>query len=153
MLGLGERDCAFMTGLRALEELRLSGGSVESLAGIEGLKRLRHVKLDHCAKLADISALAELPALEKLHVEKCRQLRDFAFLANAPALKDLFVSELDSIDFVRKSKQLQALKFWDLADGNIEPALHAASLKKLDFFPDRKHYTHTKAEANAQLGK
>ena len=151
--GLGEADCAFMAALTALEQLRVSGGTVASLHGIEGLPRLAEVKLDHCAKLADAKALARLSALAHLHVEKCKLLRDFSWLVGADALDDLFVSELDSIAFVPRMKALRALKFWDLADGDVEPALACATLRKIDFFPDRRHYTRTKAEAVAALAQ
>jgi internalin A len=103
--------------------------------------------------LTDASALAKLKSLKKLHVEKCKHLRDFSFLAGASELEELFVSELDSIAFVPKLKHLKLLKFWDLADGNVAPALDAPALAKVDLYPDRKHYTHTKAEINAQLAR
>lgn len=151
--GLGEADCSLLAGLAALERLRVSGGTVASLHGVEGLERLAEVKLDHCAKLADATALAQLPALRRLHVEKCKLLHDFSWLAGAEALDDLFVSELDSIAFVPKMKGLRALKFWDLADGDVEPALASGTLRKIDFFPDRKHYTRTKAQAVAALAE
>ena len=149
---LNEKDCRFAQGLASLEVLRLTGGSVESLHGIEGLAHLQLVRLGHCASLKDATALAKLTSLVELSSEKCKYLRDFSFLAGAPRLEKLFVSELDSLAFVPTLKHLTFLKFWDLADGNVAPALDAPALEKVDLYPDRKHYTHTKAEVNAVLG-
>jgi len=151
LTSLSEKDCSILSELVALEELRLSGGKVESLRGIEGLTKLRSVKVDYCSKLSDISAVKSLPRLTSLHVEKCKALQDFSFLAGVDSLERLFVSELDSIAFVPKMKRLGFLKFWDLRDGDVAPALQSKSLKQIDFFPNRRHYSHTKAAANAVL--
>ena len=148
---LNDEDCSFAEGLASLEVLRLTGGSVKSLHGIESLSHLHTVRLGHCSSLTDVTALAKLTSLVELSSEKCKYLRDFSLLSGAPKLEKLFVSELESIAFVPTLKHLKFLKFWDLADGNVAPALDAPALEKVDLYPDRKHYTHTKAEINALL--
>ncbi|WP_445367696.1 hypothetical protein ACH5Y9_22825 [Methylomonas sp. BW4-1] len=149
---LSVKDCSFLEGLNSLKELRLSGGSVESMSGIEKLTSLVDVKIDHCSKLNDISSLGKLNSLTTLHVEKCKLLNDFSFLSNNKSIENLFVSDLDSISFVASMERIKSLRFWNLKDGDISPVLKTKSLISVDFYPDKKHYSHTKAEIKSLMG-
>jgi len=150
---LNNKDCSFLEGLASLKQFRISGGAVETLSGAEALQNLIDVRIDHCAKLKDISALGELKHLAILHVEKCKSLTDYSFLAGNDSIENLFASDLDSISFVANMKRIRLLKFWNVKDGDLTPALKSKSLKKVDFYPEKKHYNHTKAELNALLAQ
>ncbi|PSL47543.1 internalin A [Chitinophaga niastensis] len=150
---LSQDDCSILTGLTHLKELRLSGGSFTSLSGIEGAPDLQDVNLNYCTKLTDITAIRKLAQLNKLQIEKCKNLTDFPFLANNDVIKELFISELHTLSFVPSMKKLEKLKFWDLKDGDISPVLKSKSLKEVDFYPSKKHYSHTKEEIKQLLKK
>ncbi|AIY42715.1 Internalin-like protein [Collimonas arenae] len=148
---LSNNDCFLLEGLTSLRELRLSGGTVKTLSGIEMLSKLIDVKIDHCSKLEDISSIGKLKNLENLYIEKCKLLNDFSFLSSNNSIERLFLSDLDSISFIAGMKKLNFLKFWNLKDGDLNPVLKVKSLKMVDFYPDKKHYSHTKSEINNLL--
>ncbi|QDE89136.1 hypothetical protein BHS06_09300 [Myxococcus xanthus] len=146
-------DCEFLSGLSTLQELRISGGSIERLAGIEALDKLTSIQIQHSPKMLDISAINALKSLKTLHIEKCSQLRDYGFLSNNNTLEDVFISELDSVSFAPDMEQLNSLQFWDLKDGDMSPLLASKSLKEVYFHPKKKHYSHSLKEINAAFGK
>lgn len=146
MRSLKTRDCAPLEGLVALRELWLILGTVQTLSGIELLQNLVDVTLAHSPKLVDASALATLKRLANLHVEKCKRLTDYSFLSGADGIEDLFISDVDSLSFVPKMKRLRKLKFWNLKDGDITPVSQSKSLKDVYFYPEKRHYSHTRAE-------
>lgn len=150
---ISDRDCDFLSGLAALKDLRLSGGAVQSLSGVEDLSNLCDVKIDHCPKLEDASALGELRGLMTLHIEKCKNLVDFSFLEKNDSIENLFVSDLNSISFISSMKKVRTLRFWNLVDGDLSPALAAKSLQAVDFYPNKKHYSQSKEEINILLSQ
>ena len=64
--GGGPRDLSFLKNLATLEQLQISGGSVESLDDFAGLKRLKRLKLHWFPKLKCYETLRTLKTLEKL---------------------------------------------------------------------------------------
>lgn len=134
-------DCRFLSTL-ALQELRISGGQMQSLKGLEKLAQLRSLELDHSSKLTDISSINDAVRLEQLSIEKCKYLTDFAFLAQHPRLDKIFISELESLGFVTGMRHLSSIRFWDVKDGDLTPLLQSETLRHVDFYPQRKSYSH-----------
>lgn len=145
------KDAAFLSGLTGLRKLRISGGRMEQLSGIETLGQLASLRIDHCPALLDIRTVNALPRLATLYVEKCARLRDCAFLADNQTIEALFVSELDSAAFAPRMRKLASLKFWDLKDGDLRPLAASTTLKDVHFHPRKRHYTHSVDELNALL--
>ncbi|TVY02057.1 leucine-rich repeat domain-containing protein [Cohnella terricola] len=152
--GFSEMDCTILSGFKRLESLYLSGGNIESLNGIENLQNLLVINLSYCAKLSDIKPVLTLQKLHTLHVEKCKRVNDIVVTDDNHSLENVFVSELESLLFIEKLKNLKKLKFWDLKDGNILPVLEKSPpLEEVDFFPNKKHYSHKKEQIEAILNK
>lgn len=133
-----------------LRLLRLSGGSLESLQGLEKCQSLRELGISHCSKMSSIEVLRDL-GLVKLSVEKCKLLRDYSVLSDHPSMEELFVSELDSLAFVTSMRKIERIKFWSVSDGDLSPLLASSTLKAVDFYPQKKHYTHTNDQINSLL--
>ncbi len=152
LTGLKNTNLSFLDA-PGVTTLRISGGSISTLDGLDRLKQLDYLNIDHCSKLNDISAINGLAHLRRLAIEKCKGLTDFSLLARQESLEHVFISSLDSVAFVPAMKSLKAFKFWDLKDGNLNPLLAAAGLEQVDFFPQKKHYTHTRPEVEQCLKK
>jgi internalin A len=150
---LNHENCSFFDGLHSLKELRLSGGTIKTLSGIEKAVNLMDVKMDHCSKLHDISSLSALKNLKNVHIEKCKLVTDFSCLTDNTTITHLFASTIDSISFVPTMPQLTSLHFWDLTDGDLNPLLETKLLKEVDFYPNKKHYSYTREEINSLLEK
>lgn len=153
LVAVKNQDCRFLSRLTALQELRISGGSIERLTGIERLDKLASIQIQHSPKMLDISAINALKSLKTLHVEKCSQLRDYGFLSENKTLEDVFISELESVSFTPKMEHLSTLQFWDLKDGDMSPLLASKSLKEVYFHPKKKHYSHSLKDINATFVK
>lgn len=150
LAGIKNKDLTFLLAPK-LETLRVSGGNLESFEGLQTSKILGDVEIGHCAKLIDISQLSELTGLKKLSIEKCKHVRDYSFLSGNNTLETFFASELDSLSFIPSLKKIQSVKFWEVKGGDLQPLLDSKTLKRVDFFPQKKNYTHTKEEINNLL--
>jgi len=135
-------DCTHLKGLKELREFRISG-AIKNLEGIESLIKLTDFKVSYSSKLTDAKSLTSLSNLEKLHLEKCKLLTDFSFLKGNTSIKELFIDNLDSLEFVATMPNLEKINFWFCKDGNMKPLLESKSLKQINFYPNKKHYTHT----------
>ncbi|SFB98678.1 internalin A [Algibacter lectus] len=157
IFSLNVPNCEILSELTALEMLRLTRGNFTTLKGIENLKRVTRIDVAYNSKLTDAKALAVLPSLEKLHIEKCKLLTDFSFLKGNTSIKELFIDSLDSLEFVSTMPNLEKINFWFCKDGNMKPLLESKSLKQINFYPNKKHYTHTIEEiielTGAQRGR
>lgn len=131
--------------LRNLEILHIYGSKIQNLDGVEKLS-IRELSLARNNKLDDIHKINEVSSLENLEIECCKKLLDFSFLKGNPNIKDLFIDKLDSIDFVESMPNLKKINFWNCKDGNMTPLLKSQSLEDVNFYPNKRHYTHTLKE-------
>lgn len=148
LVSIKNTDCSFISSLPNLKNLRISSTRMKSLTGVEPLDKLEALKLNYCPDLIDISSINKLKKLSSLHIEKCKNLNNFSFLKNNDSINDLFLSNADSLEFIPTMKHIKSLKFWDLKDGNLNFLLKSPSLERVDFYPQKKHYTHKKDEIN-----
>ncbi len=146
-------DCRFFSSLDKLKRVRISSTKITTLAGITAAPALQSLSLTYSPNLTDITEVNELAQLSTLYVEKCKELKDFAFLAKNRAIEELFLADLDSVAFVPGMAALKRMKFWNLVDGNMAPLLNSSTLQEVDFYPMKKHYSHSKEAINAQLAK
>ena len=144
-------DCKFISELKDLEEIRISGGRVTSLSGIENLHQLKLIRLDHCPSLIDISSICNLDKIFYLYVETCKRLSNFSCLKENINIEELFISNIDSIDFIPTMKKIKFFKSWEVKDGNLAPLLESSSLEKVDIYPQKRNYTHRVSEINNLL--
>ncbi|WP_145501656.1 leucine-rich repeat domain-containing protein [Yersinia similis] len=141
-------DCKFISLLSELKILRISSARIDNLSGIEMLDKLEVIKLSHCPDLTDISSVGKLKELSELYVEKCKEINSFEFLNENNTINELFLSTVNSLSFIPTMKCIKYLKFWELKDGDLNYLLKSPSLEKVDFYPQKKHYTHKKEEIN-----
>jgi len=131
--------------LRNLEILHIYGSKIQNLDGVEKLS-IRELSLARNNKLDDIHKINEVSSLENLEIECCKKLLDFSFLKGNSYIEDLFIDKLDSIDFVESMPNLKKINFWNCKDGNMTPLLKSQSLEDVNFYPNKRHYTHTLKE-------
>ena len=131
--------------LRNLEILHIYGSKIQNLDGVEKLS-IRELSLARNNKLDDIHKINEVSSLENLEIECCTKLVDFSFLKDNYYIEDLCIDKLDSIDFVESMPNLKKINFWNCKDGNMTPLLKSQSLEDVNFYPNKRHYTHTLKE-------
>ena len=131
--------------LQKMERLHIYSSQIQSLDGVERLP-IRELCLAKNNKLEDIHKINEVSSLESLQIEGCKRLENFTFLKGNPNIEDLFIDKLDSIDFVEFMPHLKKINFWNCKDGNMTPLLRSQSLEVVNFYPNKKHYTHTLKE-------
>lgn len=131
--------------LRNLEILHIYGSKIQNLDGVEKLS-ISELSLARNNKLDDIHKINEVSSLENLEIECCKKLLDFSFLKGNSNIEDLFIDKLDSIDFVESMPNLKKINFWNCKDGNMTPLLKSQSLEDVNFYPNKRHYTHTLKE-------
>ena len=133
--------------LRNLQILHIYSSQIRSLDGIEKLP-IKELCLAINNKLEDIHKINEISTLERLDIELCKMLTDFTFLRGNPYIQDLLIDKPDSIDFIMSMPNLKKINFWNCKDGNMNPLLQSQSLEIINFYPNKKHYTHTIEEIN-----
>jgi internalin A len=143
IISLSEVNLKLLNGLDNLEILRLTRGDFTSLSGIENLKRLRRIDLAYVSKLRDVEQITTLPNLKKLHIEKCKLLDNFSFLSGNESIEELFIDNLESLDFILSLKNLKKINFWYCKNGDMTPLLKSKSLEQVNFYPNKKKYSHT----------
>lgn len=145
IFSLKTKDCSYLNGLNWLEMLRFAKGTFLSLNGIENFK-LKRLDINYHSEVENIDAIMDLHELEILNIEKCKKLCDYSFLAGNKSIKELFIDDLDTLSFVPSMKKLEKINFWNCKDGNMKYLLESKSLKEINFYPNKKHYTHTLEE-------
>lgn len=138
-------DLENVSNLQKIERLHIYSSQIQSLDGVERLP-IRELCLAKNNKLEDIHKINEVSSLESLQIEGCKRLENFTFLKGNPNIEDLFIDKLDSIDFVEFMPNLKKINFWNCKDGNMNPLLRSQSLEVVNFYPNKKHYTHTLKE-------
>jgi len=124
-----------------LRILHIYSSKIQSIEGIENLP-IEELSLVRNTYLKDIQTLKQLTFLKELSIEKCKFLTDFSFLGNT-SIKELFIDDLNSIKFISSMIGLKKINFWNCKDGDMTPLLELKSLKEINFYPNKKHYSHT----------
>jgi hypothetical protein len=143
--------CEFKA-LSNLEILHLYTSKIKNLDCIESLPNLKELRLARDQELKDISALFASKSIAVLKIEKCKHLTKGSLFAKLNTIRELYLDEIDSLSFVPAMPKLEKLTFLDCKDGKMEPLLKAPRLKDVSFYPNKKHYSHTKEEIQGLLG-
>jgi hypothetical protein len=141
---------------RALNELTLNGGKVESLEGLECLKDLRLLCLERLKKLHSLNFLDSNSNLRELVIEKCPLINSYDDLSSLSYLAHLGLDQksVPSLEFLRKLKNLESLYFGNtlVEDGDLSVLLDMPSLKDVQF-KNKKNYSHKIKEIQSLLDK
>lgn len=151
-VSFSEDNLTTLSSLGSLQALYLIRGSFKSLNGVEKLFNLKRLDVSYNAELKDISSISSCPNLKILNIEKCKLLHDYNFLKSNQNIKELFVDTLDSVSFISYMNELEKINFWDCKDGDMTPLTKSKSLKQINFYPNKKHYTHTIEEIIKKTG-
>ncbi|MEI7767715.1 MAG: hypothetical protein WCJ97_09800 [Phycisphaerae bacterium] len=138
-----------------LENLSIIQSPIQSLVGIEKFKSLRRIELSYCTKLVDIGPITGLidGNLETIECNSCRKIADHSAVKELPRLRVLrfnHCGEIPSLDFINAMPTLEEFRFvgTNISDGNLTPLLR---LKRVGFMR-KKHYSHTPEEIQQLLG-
>jgi internalin A len=142
---LKTKSCSYLNGLNELNILRLTRGTFLSMNGIENFK-IKRLDIKYNSKVENIDAIMTLPELEILNIEKCKNMHDYSFLTGNKSIRELFIDNLDTLSFVPSMDKLEKINIWNCNDGNMGYLLESKSLKSINFYPNKKHYTHTLEE-------
>jgi internalin A len=151
-VSFSEDNLTALSYIRNLQALYLVRGSFKSLTGVEKLSNLKRIDISYNSQLKDISSINSCQNLKILNIEKCKLLHDYSFLTSNKNIKELFIDSLDSISFINDMNELEKINFWENKDGNMMPLIKSKSLKHINFYPNKKHYSHTIEEIIKNTG-
>jgi hypothetical protein len=110
------KDFAALAQATALQAVLLDGCKTKTLKGVGVMRELRELRLLESRSLSDISALAELPALEILVITAAARLAEVSAITQLGALRCLHVeaktASLADLDFIAAMPQLEVLQLW-----------------------------------------
>ncbi|WP_291285769.1 hypothetical protein [Flavobacterium sp.] len=141
--GYPTENLDFLSSLKSVKRLHIyKANKLENLKGIEELINLHEISIGYSPKLTSILELNN-SGVEKLVIEKCKNLLDFSFLQKNKSIKELSIDNLESIKFITAMSNLEVINFSDCKDGDMNPLLEAKKLKQINFYPNKKYYSHT----------
>ncbi len=122
-------DLTVLKHCRSLKSLGFMNTGIKSVDGIEELKDLQLLDLDHERALSDMSSLFEVSQnLKVLSIECCPKIRDFSFLEKMRNLEFLTLNgsnKIPDLEFLKKMPKLKMFIFsMEVENGNLEPCLH-----------------------------
>ncbi|NJA06618.1 leucine-rich repeat protein [Methylococcaceae bacterium WWC4] len=128
----------------SLEKLRMVGGNIVSLSGIEKYKLLRKSEFYYMRNLKDISALNQCDEVDELHFEGCKKIANIQCLEkceNLRTLKYIDCGEIQSLSILNSFKALDFFAFvkTDVIDGDMTPLFRL----KYAGFLNKRSYSHT----------
>lgn len=166
---------------RSLEELYINGFPLHDLAAFELLPLVRSIKLGNGA-LTTLRGLDAFPSLlefglygqrrlrslqgielisqelERLDLEKCKSIVSLAPISKLTRLRDLWFVDcgaIQSLAPVIGLRKLETVYFYEstkIDDGDLSPLLALPALRDVSFM-NRRHYTHTREQVQASLGR
>lgn len=145
------RNLEELAHLSHVDDFELVQSTIESLDGIEQLRRLRHAEFHYCTRLRDISAVRGCAAtLENLRFGCCKRIEDVEQLCVLKKLRILgfdSCGEIPTVDFVRHLKRLELLSFvgTKVSDGDFSALTKHPSLGHVGM-RNSAHYSHREAE-------
>jgi hypothetical protein len=143
--------------LNNLESLHLIQSNITVLNGIEKLKKIKTLELAYNQKLSAFNTLNNVQySLEELKIEVCRffNLNSLPVFASLKTFSYLNNGKVESIEpALKKMPLLESLNFsqTDLINGDISYLLNQPKLRKVYFYPEKRHYKFTRNEINNAL--
>lgn len=138
-------DLSDLKSLTTLRSLKIVRSAITSLKGIDSLGSLSELCLAYCPKLANVSALTNLP-LEQLELDHCKRfpLGDLEMLVHLRKMILADCGSVPSLQFLRSMPEMEFLSFvgTTVADGDMTPLF---GLKYAGFL-NKRTYSHTFAQ-------
>ncbi|MEZ5326590.1 MAG: leucine-rich repeat domain-containing protein [Verrucomicrobiales bacterium] len=152
---LNNDDLGDLESLEKLELLKLEGGNFNRL-DLEN-RCLRKVVAIDCKSLKSIRGITNCTNVEWLTLSGCKKISDFSPISELPRLRVLqlsFQGKIESIDFVRDLKNLEAVSFYgdtSFVDGDLSVLENLPKLRRVGFV-NRRHYSHKVREPWSWVG-
>ena len=147
----GGRNLVPFSCLTNLESLAVLNAPIESLDGIESLRKLRTLLLDNLRKLRSLAGVEDLTKLEEIEVHTCRQIGsidEIAALSNLRRLhlnNDGAIASLKPLDAIGKLESVLFYESTDIVDGDLSPLMRQKNLARVSF-QNRRHYSHRRED-------
>ena len=125
------------TGIEALQILK---GSLQSLAGVQALTKLRFLSISNCKRIEDFTELSTCHSLESLVLENCgSKITETMPVIQSLKYLNIHTSILPNAEWFERFPNLQYLTIdAKLEDGKID---RLQDLKHCVLVTDRRHYT------------
>ncbi|MEP6754003.1 MAG: hypothetical protein ABJA67_00765 [Chthonomonadales bacterium] len=154
--GFKASDLSILKDLTNLEFVRIDGGSLVSLGGIENCHMLDMLWLSYQYKLSDISAMEMLPSLREIEMQSCKKVATLRSFATLPKLKSLVLAgtgEMDTVRYFEGNTTLERFIFVEgsfVRDGDFSPLLAIPSLVDTSI-QGKPHYLQSRRELRRDI--
>ncbi len=144
--------------LTALRELRLFNAKLTEIKAFARLEDLDCLQLRGLKGLVSLDGLQPLSTLDELEIQACPAVRSIEEIAGLKNLRRLLLiddGEIESLSPLAEATSLEELYFYgttNIADGDLSPLLELPRLREVSF-QDRRHYSTTRQDLWAQLGR
>lgn len=134
-------DLIWLNGLKNLENLSLSQGTIQSLKGLEYFPKLKKFEGHLLSKLTSLGIEKDIPSLEEFIISTSKKVYDLEALKVLSNLRNLSCSECGSIKSIGFVNEMPAMKRLIVWVTNIEDGDTMVFRKMEKFaFDNRKHY-------------
>lgn len=130
-----------------LESLSLASPKLETLTGIDALKKLTFLGIHVARRLSTLDGLQRIPGLIHLEVNDCPKVSDISPLTDLGNLEEVHLcndGEIETLRPLAAHKALRFLLFYEstsVRDGDLSVLKELPSLEHVVFM-DRRHYSH-----------
>lgn len=133
-----------------LRELQLGGRHLTTLDDLRGLSQIQSLNIAGVHELADVSALASLPNLERLALHEATEALQYRQLAGATSLRELWLTagprdlswiDVEDLDWISPLQALERVVFIGVRvrNNDLSPLAHLPALTHLHL-PQRREY-------------
>jgi Leucine-rich repeat (LRR) protein len=153
-----KKSCDVFSKLINLEKLSILNAPIESLHGLNSLKKLNYLCIENLKKLTSFQGIEDLTELEELEVQRCKMINSISELSELKKLKRLLLLDMGGIESLKvldNLNNLEAVLFYEstnIVDGDISPLTRLKKLSKVSF-QNRKHYTHQREDFGIAYSK
>lgn len=133
-----------------LRELQLGGRNLATLDALSGLSQIQSLNIVGVHELADVSALASLPNVERLALHEVTDALQYRQLAHATSLRELWLTagprdlswiDVEGLDWISPLQALERVVFIGVRVRNkdLSPLAQLPALTRLHL-PQRREY-------------
>jgi hypothetical protein len=123
-----ELDFSSLRGLTNLRRLKVFGGKVKSLDGLELLPNLETVHISAASKLLDVDAVLKSKSIKNIMFEKYKKITNWEFLKNKKDFRSIALDTAESIDFMKDFPDLDFFFCKTVKDRNNKSFLYSTKL-------------------------
>lgn len=144
-------DLIPLSHLTSLRELLITSVKLQTLQGINHLKKLQLLDLYKCNNLSSLESLSALKNLENLEIDSCKNIEELDELKGLERLRTFLIIDCGNIQSIEPLKNCLDLNRIFVAgnttilDGDFSNLLNLPSLQNF-IFVEKKHYKYKEKE-------